>query len=157
MSLSTKKQDSTTPVAVPKSEQDTISRQLLIWLNEFPNKPVKTINFEFLPGDQPGMALSTVQGAFKTKNYMRGRYRAEYQFKVVYRLQPGNSNNNRLGADELLDELGDWASNRLDKPKLGGQLKVIDIECNTRSSLFGRYENGDEDHQIFMTMHYCLL
>lgn len=145
------------PVMVSAGEQDKVSRILLAWLNQYPDKPVKTINFEFLPADQPGMALSTVQGTYKTRSYVRGGYQAEYPFKVIYRLQPGNSNDNRLKADELLDNLGDWAAKRKDKPVLGPRFSVQRVICNTRSSLYDRYDNGDEDHQIFMTMQYSFI
>lgn len=141
------------PVLVSNEEQERISRTMLVWLNEFPDKPVN-INYEYLPDDQPGMALSVIQGAFKTKQYLRGRYEASYQFKIIYRLQPGNSNNNRLRADEILDAMADWAVNRKDLPDIGDGKTVLRITVNSRSTLFGRYENGDEDHQVLMTMDY---
>lgn len=139
---------------VASTEQDQISRLLLVWLNQFPDKPVNRINYEFLDAGKPGMALSTIQGAYKTKRYILGGYEAQYQFKVIYRIQPGNSDDNRLKADELLNRLGDWASNQRDMPVLGAGIRGLRIEANTRSSMFARYENGDEDHQILMTMTY---
>lgn len=139
---------------VSGEEADQVSRILLFWLNQFPDKPVKEIKFEYLDVGVPSMAISTIQAAYKTAQYVLGGYRAQYQFKVVYRLQPGNSNNSRLKADELLNRLADWAAGRKDKPVLGPGIHVLSIAGNTRSSLFGRYENGDEDHQILMTMIY---
>lgn len=58
----------------------------------------------------------------------------------------------RLKADELLNRMGDWAANH--KPYIGEGLVVQSVEPTTRSSLFGMYENGDEDHQIFMRLLY---
>lgn len=139
---------------VPAGEQDRISRVLLGWLNEYPEKPVSVINFEFVSDGEPGMALSTIQAAYKIRNYILGGYQAQYQFKIIYRVQPGNSNNKRLQADEILNAMGDWASERKDLPNLGDGIRCLKIEANTRSSLFGRYENGDEDHQILMNMFY---
>lgn len=141
------------PVMVSNEEQENISRSLLIWLNEYPDKPVN-INYEYLYDDQPSMALSVIQGAYKTKQYLRGRYEGSYQFKVIYRLQPSNSNNNRLRADEILDALADWAANRKDFPDIGPGKTVKQIIVNSRSAMFGRYENGDEDHQVLMTLDY---
>lgn len=141
------------PVMVSTQEQDQISRVLLSWLNEFPDKPAQ-INYEALADDRTGMALSVIQGTYKTKQYIRDKYEARYQFKIIYRLKPGNSNDNRLSADELLDALGDWAASRKDLPVLGGGKTVVKITVNSRSAMFGRYENGDEDHQILMTMDY---
>lgn len=146
--------DKNTLNLVPKEEQDNVSRSLLAWLNEYPKKPVRAINFEYLASDTVSMMLSVIQGAFKTQLYIRGAYRAQYQFKIVYRLQPGNSNNARLGADELLNALGDWAVSRKDFPDIGERKRVVKLECNTRSALLARYEGGTEDHQILMTMDY---
>lgn len=134
-------------------EQDQISRMLLVWVNQFPDKPVPTINYEFLKDGEPSMALSTIQAAVKLRSYITGGYQAQYQFKVIYRVQP-STNNDRLKADELLDNLGDWVTGRKDLPDLGAGIKCTKVESTTRSSLFGRYENGDEDHQILMNMIY---
>ena len=138
---------------VTAMEQDKISRVLLSWLNEYPGLPVR-INYEFLGDGVPSMALSSIQGATKTKRYITGGYDAQYQFKLIYRVQPGVSNDSRLSADEDLDAIGDWACSRADLPDLGVGISCLRIESNARSSLFGRYENGDEDHQILMTMTY---
>lgn len=139
---------------VAAGEQEQISRFLLAWLNEYPDKPVSIINYEFLKDGDPGMALSTIQAAYKVKKYILGGYQAQYQFKIIYRVQPGNSNNNRLQADELLNAMGDWATARQDLPSLGDTIRCLKVEATTRSSLFGRYDNGDEDHQILMNMFY---
>lgn len=139
---------------VSTQEQENISRALLLWLNEFPEKPVYAINFEYLPEDEPGMALSTVQEAYRVKSYVRGGYQGQYQFKLIYRVQPGNSNNNRLEADEVLNAIGDWAAARRDFPDIGPNKYIQRIQTNTRAAMFARYEGGDEDHQILMTMDY---
>lgn len=111
------------------------------------------IDFEYLGDDKPCMALSTIQGAYKTVQYITGGYLAQYQFKIIYRAQP-QDNNDRLKMDEVLNGLADWASSREDKPDIGGGLRVKSISCNTQSVYLGRYEGGDEDHQILMTMKY---
>lgn len=143
--------------AVSAAEEDQVSRKLLVWLNTFPDKPVDLIRFEFLPAETECMALSTIQAAYIVKRYILGGYQAEYQFKVIYRVKPGNSNDKRLKADELLNALGDWAElfgGVNDDPFIGEGKHVIRIEPTTRSSLFAMYENGDEDHQILMKMNY---
>ena len=99
------------------------------------------------------MALSTIQAAYIVRKYILGGYQAEYQFKVIYRMKPGNSNDKRLKADELLNALGDWTASET-PPDIGAGRRVIRIEPTTRSSLFAVYENGDEDHQILMKMNY---
>lgn len=135
------------------AETESISRALFRWLNQWPDKPV-VINYERLPADGEGVALSTIQGAYKLKEYVRGGYLGQYQFKVVYRVQPGNSNNNRLSADETLDALGAWASKTRPFPDIGSGRRVTKIKINSLSSVFANYEDGSEDHQILMTLDY---
>lgn len=48
-------------------------------------------------------ALSTIQGTYITRRYILGGYQAEYQFKLIYRIKPGDSIDKRLEADELLN------------------------------------------------------
>lgn len=139
--------------AVPATEEDQVSRKLLVWLNTFPDKPVDLIRFEFLPEDTAAMALSTIQATYIVRKYILGGYEAEYQFKIIYRMKPGNSNDKRLKADELLNALGDWAAAQT-PPNIGDGRRVIRIEPTARSSMFAVYENGDEDHQILMKMNY---
>lgn len=144
---------------VTAAEQDKVSRGLLSWLNQYTNFPagVKSIAFEYLEDDKPCMALSTIQGSYIVKQYMGGDYMAEYQFKLIYRAQP-DTNSDRLKMDEVLDTMADMAvfrcNKKRDMPDIGPGLKVQRLTCNTRASFFGRYENGDEDHQILMTMRY---
>lgn len=138
---------------VAATETDSISRALFRWLNSWTDKPV-VINYESLPADGEGMALSTIQGAYKLKEYVRGGYLGQYQFKVMYRVQPGNSNNNRLSADETLDALGEWATEARPYPDIGTGKRVTKIKINSLSSVFANYEDGSEDHQILMTMDY---
>ena len=153
--------DETKPLSfVPSAEQERVSRGLLSWLNQYLDFPagVRRIDFESLGEDKPCMAISTIQGSYVTKQYMGGDYMAEYQFKLIYRGQPGDSNNNRLKMDEVLDAIGDWAARRQnrrrDGPDIGAGKQVRRITVARSSKLFGRYENGDEDHQILMTMSY---
>lgn len=145
--------DSTNKTLVSSVEQDRISRHLLAWLNRFPGKPVQSVNYEFLRDGEPGLALSTIQAAYKIRNYILGGYQAQYQFKLIYRVQPETTNDARLKADEVLNAYGDWATSE-QVPELGEGIRCLRIEANTRSSLFARYENGDEDHQILMNMIY---
>lgn len=100
------------------------------------------------------MALSTIQGAFILQRYILGGYQAEYQFKLIYRIKPGDSMDRRLKADELLDRIGAWINDNKKSFQFGDRLRVLNVEPTTRSSLFAMYENGDEDHQILMKLNY---
>lgn len=147
---------------VKAAEEDLVSRNLLTWLRVYPNMPpgVKTIKFEELDEDKPCMALSTIQGTYIISTDITGAYTAEYQFKIIYRAQP-STDGDRLKMDEVLNSIGDWAEWRQeimqDPPNIGTGRKVESIKTATRSSLFGRYENGDEDHQIIMLLTYSVI
>lgn len=146
------------PVAlVEKEQEDQVNRNMVAWANTFPDLPDDLsgplpVNYEYLIAGKPCMALSTIQSAYITKRYVLGGYQAEYQFKLIYRIQPGQSPDKRLTADEILDKFGDWA--RTQTPNIGENMHVIKIEATTRSSLFSAYDSGDEDHQILMKMTY---
>lgn len=138
-------------------EVDRISRSLLVWANTFPDKPVTVIKYEFLDideaaGDDTAMALSTIQGTYITQQYIIGGYQAEYQFKIIYRIKPGASNDKRLQADEMLNRFGDWARDQ--HPDLGEGINALKVEPTTQSSKFAAYEDGYEDYQILMRLAY---
>lgn len=136
-------------------EVDKISRSMSVWVNTFPEKPVGIIKYEFLDteqGEETAMALSTIQGTYITKRFILGGYQAEYQFKLIYRIKPGKSNDKRLEADELLNHFGDWARNQ--NPDLGDGIRALRVEPTTQSSKFAAYEDGYEDYQILMKLTY---
>lgn len=137
---------------VSADEEQEVGRALLVWLNTCPHKPVHRINFEFLPADSPGMMVSTIQAAFKTRQYITGGYEAQYQFKIVYRVQP-DDNDSRLAADEVLNAVGAWAENNAEKPNLKSAL-VRSVKRTSNASLLAVYEDGSRDHQILMTLTY---
>ena len=130
---------------VSAEEEQDISRKMMIWANSFSDDdiPAATINYEFLAADSASMALSTIQGAYITRKFILGGHEAEYQFKIIARIKPGNSNDKRLKCDAMLNP-----------PDLGDGMRVRRMEAVSRSALFARYEDGTEDHQILMKLTY---
>lgn len=137
---------------VAAAEEQKISRAMMAWVNTYPALPVGIVNFEQLKADAASMALSTIQGAYIRRRFILGGHEGEYQFKLIYRLKPGTSNDARLKADELLNAIGEWAEQN--PPEIGEGIRVRRVEATARSSLFAVYENGEEDHQILMRMIY---
>ena len=132
-----------------------IERWLVSWVNAWESSPVRRNNYEFIgiaAGEETGMALSMIQSDHITRRYILGGYQAVCQFKVIYRIKPGNSNDKRLAADELLNAFGDWACSN--PPDLGDGVHVLRVEPTTRSSKFAAYPDGYEDYQILMKLTY---
>lgn len=137
---------------ISAEEESRISRSVVVWINKFEELTVPIVNFERLLPDEESMAISTIQGTYITKRFILGGHQAEYNFKVIYRIRPANSNDKRLLADELLNNLGDWAV--ANPPEIGEKINVIKVETTARASLFAAYDDGTEDHQIMIKLTY---
>lgn len=139
------------------AESDQVSRKFLGWLNSnlvFPSG-VRSLDFDYLDEDNPCMVLSPIQGAYKVETFINGNYIAQYMFSLIYRAQP-LTNGDRLKMDETLNSMADMVSFLAieNPPNIGEGLKVTSITSDIRAGFVGRYENGDEDRQISMTMEY---
>lgn len=132
---------------VTAREQESISRAVLLWLK----KHSPTIEFEYLPPERSGLSLTTIQGAYKTAQYIDGSYEAQYQFGILYRSLPTDSEE-RLDAESELNKLGEWAEENW--PDLGDEKNVTTVQRTSSASLLARYEDKVEDYQILMTMEY---
>lgn len=132
---------------VTAREQESISRAVLSWLK----KHNPDIEFEYLPPERSGMSLTTIQGAYKTAQYIDGSYEAQYQFGILYRSLPTDSEE-RLDAESELNKLGEWAEENW--PDLGDEKNVTTVQRTSSASLLARYDDNVEDYQILMTMEY---
>lgn len=132
----------------PESEQ--VARAVRSWLQMCPNKPVRTVDMEYL-GAETSLTLSTVQAAYIIKRYILGGYQAQYQFSILYQTIP-TTTNERLEADEALNNMAAWVE--ATKPELPEQCCFLRCTRNTDAALLGRNENGSEIHQILFTLLY---
>ena len=132
---------------VTAREQEGISRAVLSWLK----KHNPGIEFEYLPPERSGMSLTTIQGAYKTAQYIDGSYEAQYQFGILYRSLPTDSEE-RSDAESELNKLGEWAEENW--PDLGDGKNVTTVQRTSSASLLARYDDNVEDYQILMTMEY---
>lgn len=132
----------------PESEQ--VARAVRAWLQMCPNKPVRTVDMEYL-GAETSLTLSTVQSAYKTRRYILGGYQAQYQFAILYQTIP-TTTNERLEADEALNNMAAWIE--ATRPELPEQCRFLRCQRNTDAALLGRSEDGSEVHQILFTLFY---
>ena len=132
----------------PESEQ--IARAVRAWLNLYEKKPMQMVDVEFL-GESSGLAISTVQAAYKTQQYIYGGYQAQYQFSILYQTIPTTANE-RLEVDEILNNYAEWVEST--SPELPSQCRFLRCTRNTNAALIGRDTNGAEVHQILFTLLY---
>lgn len=138
---------------VADEERAKIDRNVLIWLNTYPDKSVDAIKTESQLGvNEPCMAISSITSAYINKSYILGGYEAEYQFTIIYRIKPGSSMDKSLMANEDLNRMGDWV--RRNKPNLGEGIHVRKVEPISIASTYAQYDDGDEDHHIPIKITY---
>ncbi len=141
------------PIPAPIEDVQNVARALWSWLNGYPDKPAGRITFEHLPNENYGMTILSMQSAYKIKTYLRGAYRAQYPFQILYRKAP-DSDDERLKMDESLNKIGAWAESNPNKPELEGGARVLRISRTSGASMTNRYDGGVEDHVIEMNCEY---
>ena len=104
-------------------------------------------------GEKSGLCISTIQAAYKTKQFIDGSYQAQYQFKLIYRV-PAKNADERMSADEVLDAYGAWAEANAGSLTIADGIRVRKVKRDTAAALFARYEGDIEDHQILLTLIY---
>lgn len=129
------------------TETESISHKILTWLRAKDPE----IEFEYLPPERSGISITTIQGAYKTAEYIDGSFEAQYKFGILFRSLPTDSGE-RLNAEAKLNDLGTWAE--ANYPDLGAERKTIDVRRTSVACLLAKYEDGTEDYQILMTIDY---
>lgn len=136
----------------PESEQ--VARAVRAWLQTYPDKPVSKVDVEYL-GENTGLTISTVQAAYKTRQFICGDYQAQYQFSLMYKTIPTNTDM-RLDADEVLNNYALWAESNVSdlSDRLPEKCRALRLTRNTTAALLGRDADGSEVHQILFTLLY---
>lgn len=137
---------------VSAQESADVSRAVRKWLNTYPDKPLSKLDFEWL-GEKGGLCISTIQAAYKTRQFIDGTYQAQYQFKIIYRVTATTADE-RITADEILDDYGAWAEANAESLVIADNIRVRKVKRDTAAALFGRYDGDAEDHQILLTLEY---
>lgn len=138
------------PIRDVTPEAEQIARAVRSWLNTYPDKPMRMVDVEFL-GETSGLAMSTVQAAYKTRRFILGGYQAQYQFSILYQTIP-TTTNERLEMDETLNNYAAWVE--ATRPELPESCRFLRCTRNTNAALLGRDADGSEVHQILFTLLY---
>lgn len=143
------------PIPVPVTEQTAVQRSVLEWLRLYTDLPdgVRRIEYEFLPADREGMALTSVSGASKTRQFILGGYEAQYQFRVIYRTAP-NSDTARLTVDDELNTLAAWVEAQTALPTLPEGYTARKMECTSLAAVQAVYEDGMMDSAVSFVFTY---
>lgn len=137
---------------LPFEESLRVQRAAVDWINTCPELPA-SVTYEALLDDQSGICISTIQAPYKARRFICGGYRGEYQFGLVLRVQPSNSED-QLQAVELLNRVGSWVETNPDKPDLGETATAVKTAVDSGAALLAAYEDGTRDYHITITMNW---
>lgn len=117
----------------------SVVRAVRAWLNTCGEIPSGlSVTFEDLAENDVGLCFSTEQAAVYAARYIAGGYRAEYRFRVIYRVLPSDDGD-QMAAVELLTAICAWCETAA-PPDIGGAVN----EKITRTS-DAAVLNVDED------------
>lgn len=139
---------------VSAAEEEDVTRKVLKWLNGCPNLPAGALRYVLLEAGIPNMSLRISQSPYKVAEYILGGYQAQLKCSIVYRVQPGDSGNERLKADAALNAAADWASDPENAPQLGDKYKNVTVKQESRARLIAAWDTGDEDHSVELNLTY---
>ena len=137
---------------VDQSEEDSITRQILVWLNTCPELPTELVTYEGIQPKQEILCLSVIPGVRIISQNIIGGYTAECQFTLIYRVKPDGSPDVRLSADETLESIARWA--KRNPPKLGDSILTQAVTVQSRAAVNVQFQDGDEDHTITLAVQY---
>jgi len=125
-------------------------RSVRTWLNACTELPSgMTVSFEDLPENDVGICLSTEQAPVYAARYIAGGYRAQYDFRIIYRVLPSDDGD-MLNAVEDLTDICAWCETTA-PPNLDNAVN----EKITRTSdvaVLAVYEDGTSDYGASLTL-----
>ena len=125
-------------------------RAVLNWLNTCTEMPAGlTASFEDLPENDVGICLSTEQAPVYAARYIAGGYRAQYDFRIIYRVLPSDDGD-MLDAVEALTDVCAWCETAA-PPDLDNAVN----EKITRTSdvaVLAVYEDGTSDYGASLSL-----
>ena len=138
---------------LPVSAAAGVQRAVKAWINTCSVLPVGAggVSFEDLQENESGICFTTVQAPAYAAKYILGGYRAEYRFRVIYRVLP-TDDADMLDAVEALTEIGGWCETAT-QPDLQGAVNVH-TQRTTDAAILAVYEDGTNDYSIDLTLSW---
>lgn len=135
-------------------EQQLISEVILM----LTSKALEELNTDIVPKWQclnnefPAMGIYTMQGAIYLERCIDDSFTAQYPFMIRY-AAVSNTNEQRMKAQSILDEIGEWMEN-IQYPELSDGRTISRIERTATSYLYDRTQDGVEVYQCNMNLVY---
>lgn len=125
-------------------------RAVKAWLNTCPEIPEgMSVTFEALPANDAGLCFSTEQAALYAARYVLGGYRAEYRFRIIYRVLPG-SDDEQMAAVETLTAICAWCETSA-PPELEDAVNEK-ITRTSDAAVLAVYEDDCTDYGASLTL-----
>lgn len=122
----------------------SVVRAVRTWLNTCTDVPQgMTVSFEDLAENDTGICFSTEQAAVYAARYIAGGYRAEYRFRVIYRVLPSDDSD-QMDAVEALTAICGWCETAA-PPTISGAVNVK-ITRTSDVAVLAVYEDGCTDY-----------
>lgn len=122
----------------------SVVRAVKAWLNTCDELPRGlSVTFEDLAENGVGLCFSTEQAAVYAARYIAGGYRAEYRFRVIYRVLPSDDGD-QMDAVELLTAICAWCETAA-PPDVGGAVNEK-ITRTSDAAVLSVYEDGCTDY-----------
>lgn len=133
-------------------EEEQIRGSVFLKFTECPDIPEGVSRkYGDLENDSIGFFSRQGSGEY-TKEYISGRYEAQYPFFLRYRTMSTN-NEARMRAEKTLEKITAWMEKKENFPELGGSCKVERVR-STSPYIVGKGENGEVDYQVNVTLEY---
>ena len=128
----------------------SVWRAVKAWLNTCPEIPEgMSVTFEVLPDNDAGLCFSTEQAAFYAARYVLGGYRAEYRFRIIYRVLPSNDDD-QMEAVETLTAICAWCETA-SPPELEDAVNEK-ITRTSDAAVLAVYEDNCTDYGASLTL-----
>ena len=135
---------------LPTAAAVGVQRALRAWLNTCAELPAgMAVSFENLAENDAGLCFATIQAPAYAARYILGGYRAEYHFRIIYRVLPSDDGD-ILDAVETLTAIGAWCESAA-PPDLDGAVNEHITRTND-AAILAAYEDGSNDYGIELTL-----
>ena len=122
----------------------SVVRSVKAWLNTCPDLPAgMNVSFEALVENDAGLCFSTEQAAVYAARYIGGGYRAEYRFRVIYRVLPSDDGD-QMDAVEVLTAICGWCETAA-PPALADAVNEK-ITRESDAAVLAAYDDGCTDY-----------